>query len=76
MRLLTFLEYTAIVIGAIAILAGRHFALTYGVHIGIFLIGAGIAVAGIELLYTRQVSLRSSETAGYPEMVWGALAPR
>ena len=30
MRLLTFLEYTAIVIGAIANFAGRHFGLANG----------------------------------------------
>lgn len=76
MRLLTFLEYTAIVIGAIAIFAGRHFGLANGVHIGIFLIGAGIAVGGIESLYTRQMGLRLSENPGYdgfPAMVWGAM---
>lgn len=76
MRLLTFLEYTAIVIGVIAIFVGRHFGLPNGVHIGIFVIGAGIAVAGIESLYTRQMSLRSSEIAAYdgiPALVWGAM---
>lgn len=40
MGLLTFLEYAAIVIGAIAILAGQNFALANGVHLGILLIGA------------------------------------
>ena len=76
MRPLTFLEYAAIVVGAIAILAGQHFALAKGMHLGIFLIGAGIAAAGIESLYTRQISLRFSEHAGYdgfPAMVWGLL---
>lgn len=76
MRLLTFLEYTAIVIGVIAIFAGRHFGLANGVHIGIFVIGAGIAVAGLESLYTRQMSLRLSEAAAYdgiPALVWGAM---
>ncbi len=76
MRLLTFLEYTAIVVGAIAILAGRHFALAKGVHLGILLIGAGIAVAGVESLYSRQISLRFSDNAGYdgfPAVVWGLM---
>ena len=50
MRLLTFLEYTAIAIGGIAIFAGRHYGLANGVLIGIFLVGAGIAVAGMESL--------------------------
>jgi hypothetical protein len=78
MRFLTFLEYTAIVIGAIAIVAGRHFALAKGVHLGILLIGAGIAAGGIESLYSRQMSLRFSEEAaqgydGFPAMVWGMM---
>ncbi|MEK6210905.1 MAG: hypothetical protein AABM64_11150 [Pseudomonadota bacterium] len=53
MRLLTFLEYAAIVLGAIGILAGQHFALAKGIHLGILLIGVGIATAGIESLYSR-----------------------
>jgi hypothetical protein len=76
MRLSTFLEYAAIVVGAIGILAGRHFALANGVHLGILLIGAGIAAGGIESLYSRQMSLRFSEAAGYdgfPAIVWGML---
>lgn len=78
MRLLTFLEYTAIVVGAIAILAGRHFALAKGVHLGILLIGVGIATAGIESLYSRQMSLRFSEEAaqgydGFPAIAWGMM---
>jgi len=78
MRLLTFLEYAAIVVGAIAILAARHFALAKGVHLGILLIGVGIAAGGIESLYSRQMSLRFSEEAtpgydGFPAMVWGMM---
>ncbi|MEK6210910.1 MAG: hypothetical protein AABM64_11175 [Pseudomonadota bacterium] len=78
MRLLTFLEYAAIVVGAIAILAGGHFALAKGVHLGIFLIGAGLAVGGIESLYSRRMSLRFSEDAaegysGFPALVWGTM---
>lgn len=67
MGLLTFLEYAAMVVGAIAILAGQHFALANGVQLGILLIGAGIAVAGIESLYSRHMSLRFSEAAGYDD---------
>jgi len=76
MRLLTFFEYAAIVVGAIGILASRHFALAQGVHLGILVIGAGIAVAGIESLYTRGMSLRFIEAAGYdgfPAIVWGMM---
>lgn len=76
MGLLTFLEYAAIAIGAIAILAGQHFAMANGVHLGILLIGAGIAAGGIESLYTRGMSLRFSEAPaydGFPAIVWGLM---
>lgn len=78
MRLLTFLEYAAIVLGAIGILAGQHFALAKGVHLGILLIGVGLAVGGIESLYSRRMSLRFSEDAaegysGFPALVWGTM---
>jgi hypothetical protein len=78
MRLLTFLEYLAIVVGAIAVFAGWHFALAKGVHLGILLIGAGIAAGGIESLYSRRMSLRFSEDAaegyaGFPAIVWGMM---
>ena len=78
MRLLTFLEYAAIVVGAIGILAGRHFALAKGIHLGILLVGVGIAAGGIESLYSRQMSLRFSEEAaqgydGFPALVWGLM---
>ena len=78
MRLLTVLEYAAIVVGAIAILAGVHFALAKGIHLGILLIGVGIAAGGIESLYSRRMSLRFSEDAaegyaGFPAIVWGMM---
>ena len=78
MRLLTFLEYTAIMVGAIAIFAGRHYGLSNGVHLGILLIGAGLAVGGIESLVSRRMSLRFSEDAaegyaGIPALVWGMM---
>jgi hypothetical protein len=76
MPLLTFLEYMAIVAGAIAILAGKYFALANGVHLGMVLIGTGIAAGGIESLYSRRMSLRFSEAAaydGFPALVWGTM---
>jgi len=78
MRLLTFLEYAAIMVGAIAIYAGQHYVLVKGVYLGILLIGAGLAVGGIESLYSRRMSLRFSEDAaegysGFPALVWGTM---
>jgi len=77
-RLFTFLEYAAIVVGAIAIYAGQHYVLQRGVHLGILLIGAGLAAGGIESLYSRRMSLRFSEDAaegysGFPALVWGTM---
>ena len=65
-------------IGAIAIFAGGHYALAKGIHLGIFLIGAALAVGGIESLYSRRMSLRMSEDAaegysGFPALVWGTM---
>lgn len=48
MRLLTFLEYAAIMIGAIGIHAGRYFAFVNGMQLGILLIGAGIRKRGVD----------------------------
>jgi len=78
MRLLTFLEYAAIMVGAIAIYAGQHYVLVKGVHLGILLIGVGLALGGIESLYSRRMSLRFSEDAaegysGFPALVWGTM---
>ena len=78
MRLLTFLEFAAILIGAIGVLAGTQFAALGDSHIGIYLIGAGIALAGAEALYSREMSLLfSGETAprhsGFPAIVWGLM---
>ena len=78
MRLLTFLEYAAIVAGAIAIFAGGHYALEKGVQLGILLMGVGLAAGGIESLVSRRMSLRFSEDAaegysGFPALVWGTM---
>lgn len=61
MRLTAFIEYCAIAAGIIAIVAGKHFALHKGVELGLFLIGLGFMLAGLESVYTRQVSPRFSD---------------
>lgn len=76
MRLLTFVEYAAILIGAIGMLVGTHFAALKDSHLGVYLIGAGLALAGAEALYSREMSLLyTGETAprhsGFPAIVWG-----
>ena len=78
MRLLTFIEYAAIITGAVCLLAGTQFDVLRDSHLGIYLIGAGLALAGAEALYSREMSLLfSGETAprhsGFPAVVWGLM---
>lgn len=79
MRLLAFLEYSAIVIGALAIVAGQYYGLPKGMHLGVFLIGAGIALGGLESLATRRMAFRFSidaaeDWAGAPALIVGWMA--
>lgn len=79
MRLLTFLEYCAIVVGIVAMAAARLFAIPKGFHLGLFLVGAGIALGGLESLATRRMSFRTSSEAGEnyagaPAVIWGLMA--
>jgi hypothetical protein len=64
MRLMGFVELAAIVIGIAGVVAGQVFALPKAFHLGIFLIGAGIALAGLEAIATRRI----------PAMIAGLLA--
>jgi hypothetical protein len=78
-RLIAFIEYAAVIIGVIAVIAGQFFALPKGFHLGVFLIGAGIALGGIEALATRRMCFRVSEDAyeayaGAPAMIVGMMA--
>ena len=79
MRLIAFIEYAAVVTGIIAILAGQYFALPKAVHLGVFLVGAGFALAGLEAFSTRRMGFRASEDAweayaGVPALIVGAMA--
>jgi hypothetical protein len=78
-RLLAFLEYAAIAVGAIGMAAARWFYLPKGFHLGLFLVGAGIALGGLESLITRRMSFRFSahgaeRYAGAPAVIWGFMA--
>jgi hypothetical protein len=79
-RLIAFIEYAAIVAGIIAMIAGRFFALPpNGFDLGVFLIGAGIALGGIEAVLTRRMCFRASEDAyeayaGAPALIVGLMA--
>jgi hypothetical protein len=78
-RLIAFIEYAAVVIGVIAMIAGRFFALRKGFEFGVFMAGAGIALGGLEGLFTRRMGFRSSEDAyhdyaGVPAVIVGLMA--
>lgn len=79
MRLLAFLEYAAVIIGILAIIAGRFFDLPKGVTLGVFTLGAGFALAGFESLVTQRMCFRASDDAyeayaGTPALIVGLMA--
>jgi hypothetical protein len=78
-RLLAFIEFAAVIIGIIAVIAGQYFALPKGFHLGVFLVGAGIALGGLESVVTRRMCFRASEDgyeayAGAPSLIVGLMA--
>ena len=79
MRFIAFIEYAAVLVGIVGIFAGQYFGLPKGVHLGVFLIGAGIALGGIESVATRRMGFRTSEEnleayAGAPAVIVGLMA--
>lgn len=78
MRLLALLEYTAIILGAAALVASKLFPAPKAFALGLFLIGAGLAAAGLEAAVARRWSLRLRSDAaeaysGWPAVVWGLM---
>lgn len=78
MRLLSFLEILAILIGAIGMVAGQFFGLAKGFNLGVFMAGAGFAVGGIDALVTRRMVFRPSDDvyenyAGAPAVIVGLM---
>lgn len=79
MRLIAFIEYAAVLAGIIGVLAGQFFGLPKGFYLGVFLIGAGFALGGLESLATRRMCFRPSEDAyeayaGAPAIIVGLMA--
>jgi hypothetical protein len=78
MRLLAFFEFGAVLLGAIAIAVGTYFHTPPARHIGIFLTGAGIALAGAESVFTRAPGFRfrsdgGTAYQGAPAVIWGLM---
>jgi hypothetical protein len=61
MRLVSFLAYTGLVIGAIGMLAGQFFGVAKGFNLGVFMAGAGLGIAGADALITRRMPFRPSD---------------
>jgi hypothetical protein len=78
-RLIGFIEWAAVIIGIIGIIAGEFFALPNGFQLGVFMAGAGIALGGIEALATHRMCFSLTEDAHYayagaPALLVGAMA--
>jgi len=79
MRFFAFLEYTTVIVGMIGMVASKFFYLPKGFHLGLFLIGAGFALGGLESLFTRRMSFRFASHggegyAGVPALIWAVMA--
>jgi hypothetical protein len=79
MRLVAFLQYIALLIGSIGMIAGQFFGLAKGFNLGVFVAGAGFAIAGIDALVTRRMCFRPSDDVyenygGTPAVIVGLMA--
>jgi len=78
MRLLAFVEYAAVFFGIVGVIAGKFFAIHKGFEFGVFLVGAGFALAGLEALVTQRMGFRAADDAyhayaGAPSMIVGVM---
>ena len=78
MRLIAFLQYIALVIGSVGMIAGQFFGLAKGFNLGVFVAGTGFALAGIDALVTRRMCFRPADDvyenyAGAPAVIVGMM---
>jgi hypothetical protein len=78
MRMTAFIQYTAIGVGVLVILADNYLDFPKGVELGGCLIGVGLLLAGLEAILTRQMSMRFSEHGwddwmGAPSVIVGLM---
>lgn len=78
MRTVALLQYVALVIGSVGMVAGSFFGLAKFFNLGIFVAGAGFALGGIDSLVTRRMVFRSSDEvyenyAGMPAVIVGLM---
>ena len=78
MRVSAFIEYGLLGIGILGIAGGKVFGLPKGVELGIALAGLGFALAGLEAIISRQMSMRFSDYGwddwmGVPSVIVGLM---
>ena len=78
MRIAGFIEYAALVVGGIGMLASHTFDLPKGFQLGMCVVGAGIVLGGLESVFTGRSGFRwandSGEAyAGAPAFIWGLM---
>ena len=78
-RIPTFIAMAAILAGIVGIIAGRFFGVPKGFDLGVFLIGAGLALGGLEALFTRRMAFRTyadqyEAYGGTPAVIVGLMA--
>jgi len=78
MRIVGFIEYAAVVVGGLGLLASHTFDLPKGFQLSLCVIGAGIVLGGLESVFTARGGFRwasdSGEAyAGAPSVVWGLM---
>ncbi|MGD8477992.1 MAG: hypothetical protein PVI98_12640 [Burkholderiales bacterium] len=78
MRITAFIEYGLLGIGILGVVAGKLFGLPKGVELGIALVGLGFALAGLEAIISRQMSMRFSDYGwddwmGSPSVIVGIM---
>ncbi|MCC7485530.1 MAG: hypothetical protein IT529_11150 [Burkholderiales bacterium] len=78
-RIIAFFEYAAILAGLLGVAAGYLLSLPGFLHFGVFLIGAGIALGGLESVVTRRMGFRAAADeyeayAGAPALIAGLMA--
>jgi hypothetical protein len=78
-RLLALIEYAAVIIGIIGMVAGKFFAIHKGFEFGVFMAGLGIALGGLEGVLTYRMPFRTSDEAyephaGAPAIIVGLMA--
>ena len=78
MRITAFIEYGLLGVGILGLAGGKLFGLPKGVELGIALVGIGFALAGVEALVSRQMSMRFADYGwddwmGAPSIIIGLM---